>query len=81
MQFILNTTDSVVENPAKPVEPKLQLISAHENNVAGLMAAARVFEAHQPNYGSTFSLELRRNLMTGGYGITVRILQFIPTIT
>ncbi|CAB3231241.1 unnamed protein product [Arctia plantaginis] len=70
MQFILNATDSVVENPEKRIEPKLYLISAHENNVAGLMAAARVFEAHQPKYGSTFSLELRKNLKTRRYGIT-----------
>ncbi|CAG5056632.1 unnamed protein product [Parnassius apollo] len=49
-------------------QPKLRLYSAHENNVAGLMAAARVFQPHQPRYGSTFSLELRRRNQTGQYG-------------
>ncbi|KPI93945.1 PREDICTED: venom acid phosphatase Acph-1-like [Papilio xuthus] len=49
-------------------QPKMRLYSAHENNVAGLMAAARVFQPHQPKYGSTFSLELRRRNDTGQYG-------------
>ncbi|XP_049875552.1 venom acid phosphatase Acph-1-like [Pectinophora gossypiella] len=40
--------------------PKMRVYSAHENNVAGLMAASRVFVPHQPPYGATFSLELRR---------------------
>lgn len=75
MQFILNTTDSAIHNASKPVEPKLHLISAHENNVAALMAAARVFEAHQPNFGATFSLQLRRNPTTQEYGITVSSLR------
>ncbi|KAJ8726214.1 hypothetical protein PYW07_000912 [Mythimna separata] len=69
MQSIVNITHSAVHNTSVPLEPKLYLFSAHENNVAALMAAARVYEAHQPNYGSTFSLELRKNTVTKEYGI------------
>ncbi|KAJ2944615.1 hypothetical protein O0L34_g3970 [Tuta absoluta] len=47
---------------------KLRMYSAHENNVAALMAAVGVFEPHQPPYGSTFSLELRRGV-TGEYSV------------
>uniref|UniRef100_A0AAU6PBP9 acid phosphatase n=1 Tax=Comana monomorpha TaxID=1555636 RepID=A0AAU6PBP9_9NEOP len=50
-------------------QPKLRIYSAHENNVAALMAAARVFQPHQPKYGSTFTLELRKNRLTGQYGV------------
>ncbi|XP_013200569.1 venom acid phosphatase Acph-1 [Amyelois transitella] len=48
-------------------QPKMRLYSAHENNVAALMAAAKVFVPHQPSYGSTFSLELRRRNSTGEF--------------
>lgn len=75
MQSILNKTSSAIQNTSIPIEPKLYLYSAHENNVAALMAAARVFEAHQPNYGSTFSLELRKNLVNQEYGIVVRVIR------
>ena len=71
MQSIINITHCAVHNSSVPLEPKLYLYSAHENNVAALMAAARVYEAHQPNYGATFSLELRKNNVTQEYGITV----------
>lgn len=71
MQTIVNITHSAIHNASVPLEPKLYLYSAHENNVAALMAAARVYEAHQPNYGSTFSLELRKNTVSQEYGITV----------
>ncbi|CAH0404685.1 unnamed protein product [Chilo suppressalis] len=67
MSDILNATNAAVAGDRD--QPKLRLYSAHENNVAALMAAARVFKAHQPNYGSTFSLELRRFKSTGKYGI------------
>lgn len=52
---------------------KLRLYSAHEINVAALLAATGVFKPHQPNYGATASLELRRNSKTGKYGIMVII--------
>ncbi|CAG9099888.1 unnamed protein product [Plutella xylostella] len=48
-------------------QPKLTLYSAHENNVAALLAAARVFTPHQPHYGSTFAIELRRNKNSGEF--------------
>lgn len=70
MSEILNATDAAIAGDKD--QPKLRLYSAHENNVAALMSAARVFQAHQPNYGATFSLELRRFRGTGKYGITVR---------
>ncbi|XP_041973717.1 venom acid phosphatase Acph-1-like [Aricia agestis] len=51
-------------------QPKVHLLSAHENSVAGFMAAAGVFtKPHQPSYGATFSLELRRNGTTSKYGV------------
>ncbi|XP_041973708.1 venom acid phosphatase Acph-1-like [Aricia agestis] len=51
-------------------QPKVHLLSAHENSVAGFMAAAGVFtKPHQPSYGATFSLELRRNVTTSKYGV------------
>lgn len=69
MTEILNATNAAVRGEA--VEPKLRLYSAHENNVAAIMAAARVFQPHQPRYGSTFSLELRMHRHTGQYGMAV----------
>ncbi|CAH1645065.1 unnamed protein product [Spodoptera littoralis] len=69
MQSIVNISNSLINDPDFEAK-KLYLYSGHENNVAGLMAAARVFEAHQPNYGSTFSLELRNNTKTGQFGMT-----------
>lgn len=71
MQDILNITSGVVYDN-KEREPKLYLYSAHENNVAALMSASRVYQTHQPSYGATFSLELRRNKTTGDFGISVR---------
>lgn len=68
---ILNATSSVIAGDKD--RPKLYLISAHENNVAGLMAAIRVFKPHQPRYGATISLELRRRPSTGQYGFMVNI--------
>ncbi|KAL4715193.1 hypothetical protein ACJJTC_012240 [Scirpophaga incertulas] len=65
---VLNVSATVLSGNKD--QPKLWLYSAHENNVAALMSAARVFEAHQPSYGSTFSLELRRHRSTGDYGFT-----------
>ncbi|XP_026329947.1 venom acid phosphatase Acph-1-like isoform X2 [Hyposmocoma kahamanoa] len=67
MTEILNASNATVRGEA--VEPKLRLYSAHENNVAAIMAAVRVFEPHQPRYGSTFSLELRLHRHTGQYGM------------
>ncbi|KAI5632820.1 histidine phosphatase superfamily (branch 2) domain-containing protein [Phthorimaea operculella] len=49
---------------------KLRMYSAHENNVAALMAAVGAFEPHQPPYGATFSLELRRGT-TGEYSVMI----------
>lgn len=69
MSDFVNVTSAAVQGI--DVEPKLTIISAHENNVAALMAAARVFRPHQPGYCSTFSLELRRNRATGRYGVAV----------
>ncbi|XP_026738505.1 venom acid phosphatase Acph-1-like [Trichoplusia ni] len=69
MQDILNITSGVVYDN-KEREPKLYLYSAHENNVAALMSASRVYQTHQPSYGATFSLELRRNKTTGDFGIS-----------
>lgn len=70
MTDILNASNAAVRG--EDVEPKLRLYSAHENNVAAIMAATRVFEPHQPRYGSTFSLELRLHRLTGQYGIAVK---------
>ncbi|XP_038207519.1 prostatic acid phosphatase-like [Zerene cesonia] len=52
-------------------QPKLFIYSAHEDNVASLLAASKVFVPHQPKYGSTVSLELWRNRVTGKYGFMV----------
>ncbi|KAL4703598.1 hypothetical protein ACJJTC_006775 [Scirpophaga incertulas] len=65
---VLEVSEAAVSGNTE--QPKLWLYSAHENNVAALMSAAGVFEAHQPSYGSTFSLELRRHRTTGEYGFT-----------
>lgn len=70
MTEIVNASSAAVHG--KAVAPKLRLYSAHENNVAALMAAVRVFEPHQPEYGSTFSLELRMHRHTGQYGMAVK---------
>ncbi|XP_047545208.1 prostatic acid phosphatase-like [Vanessa atalanta] len=64
----LNATNAAIEG--KWDQPKLRLYSAHENNVAGFMAAMKVFKPHQPKYGSTISLELRKRILTGQYGFT-----------
>lgn len=53
------------------IEPKMRIFSGHENNVAALMAAARAFRPHQPGYGSTVSLEFRKHIETGRYGVAV----------
>lgn len=66
---ILNVTKAAIAGNTD--QPKLYLYSAHENNVAALMAAINVFKAHQPKYGSTISLELRRKTSTGEYGFIV----------
>lgn len=66
---ILNVTSAAAAGNRE--QPKLYLYSAHENNVAALMAAVNVFKAHQPKYGSTISLELRRKISSGQYGFTV----------
>ncbi|CAH0726538.1 unnamed protein product, partial [Brenthis ino] len=50
-------------------QAKLHLYSAHENNVAALLAALKIFKPHQPKYGSSIALELRRNLRTGKHGV------------
>lgn len=68
MTEILNATNAAIGGQE---HPKLRLYSAHENNVAALMAAARVFKPHQPKYGATFSIELRRSHSTGQFYITV----------
>lgn len=66
---ILNATSAVMAGDRE--QPKLLLYSAHENNVAALMAAVGVFKPHQPKYGSTILLEFRKHLLTGQYGFTV----------
>lgn len=65
---VLNATTSLINGDRD--QPKLRLYSAHENNVAGFMAAIRVFKPHQPKYGSTISLELRKIPLTDKYGFT-----------
>lgn len=57
-------------------QAKLHLYSAHETNVAALLAALKIFKPHQPKYGSSIALELRRNLRTGKHGVMV-ILAFL----
>ncbi|XP_075992077.1 venom acid phosphatase Acph-1-like [Anticarsia gemmatalis] len=69
MQNFLNETRAAIQNLGKPIEHNMFLIAAHENNVAGFMAAAKVFDPHQPKYGATFALELRRDRETKKYGI------------
>lgn len=69
MAEIINATASAISGWLD--QPKLRVYAAHENNVAALMAAARVFVPHQPKYGATFSLELRRDRRTGIYGMSV----------
>lgn len=70
MTEIVNITSAALRGDV--VEPKLRLYSAHENNVAAIMAAVKVFEPHQPRYGATFCLELRVHRRTGQYGIAVK---------
>ncbi|XP_059059431.1 venom acid phosphatase Acph-1-like [Achroia grisella] len=67
MADILNATNAAIEGNME--QYKLRLYSGHENNVAAIMAAVNVFTPHQPNYGATFSLELRKHRSTGQYGI------------
>ncbi|KAI8427623.1 hypothetical protein MSG28_002109 [Choristoneura fumiferana] len=67
MTDIVNATNRAVAGYLD--QPKMRLYSAHENNVAAVMAAVRAFQAHQPNYGATFSLELRKHRTTGRHGI------------
>ncbi|XP_026757466.2 venom acid phosphatase Acph-1-like [Galleria mellonella] len=66
MNEILNATNAAIAGDME--QYKLRLYSGHENNVAALMAAVNVFTPHQPNYGATFSLELRKHRSTGQYG-------------
>ncbi|XP_047507048.1 venom acid phosphatase Acph-1-like [Pieris napi] len=66
---IFNVTNAKVMEGKK--QPKLFLYSAHENNVAALLAATRTFIPHQPKYGSTVSLELWKNRMTNEYSFMV----------
>ncbi|GBP59748.1 Venom acid phosphatase Acph-1 [Eumeta japonica] len=66
---ILDEIEEVIKRGDKEPSPKMRLYSAHENNVAALMAAVRVFRPHQPKYGATFSMELRRQISTGAHGI------------
>ncbi|XP_028029190.1 prostatic acid phosphatase-like [Bombyx mandarina] len=63
---ILNATASYLSGDTE--QHKARLYSAHENNVAAIMAAAKVFIPHQPNYGSTIAIEFRRNRTSGKYG-------------
>ncbi|CAH2265213.1 venom acid phosphatase Acph-1-like [Pararge aegeria] len=65
---IVNITKAAI---AGKEVPKLHLYSAHEHNVAALLAGLRVFVPHQPKYGSAAFLELRRNRVTGKYGVMV----------
>ncbi|XP_045766165.1 venom acid phosphatase Acph-1-like [Maniola jurtina] len=69
MSEIVNITKAAIAGNTEVA--KLYLYSAHENNVAGLLAALRVFVPHQPKYGSAAILELRRNRDTGKYGVMV----------
>ncbi|XP_050362292.1 venom acid phosphatase Acph-1-like [Nymphalis io] len=69
MAEIIEAIDAAIAGNEEQV--KLRLYSGHENNVAALLAAARVFKPHQPKYGSTVSLESRKNVKTGKYGIMV----------
>ncbi|XP_052747269.1 venom acid phosphatase Acph-1 isoform X2 [Bicyclus anynana] len=62
---ILNITKSAIAGNTDVA--KLYLYSAHEHNVAALLAALRVWVPHQPKYASAAFLELRRNLDTGKY--------------
>lgn len=70
MDEILNATSRFIEGDTE--QPKLRLYSAHENNVAALMAASRVFEPHQPSYGATFGLELWEEKKSGKHYIKVK---------
>ncbi|CAH2104858.1 unnamed protein product [Euphydryas editha] len=65
---VLNATRALINGDRD--QPKLRLYSAHENNVAAFMAAINVFKPHQPKYGSTISLELRKRPLTDQYGFT-----------
>ncbi|CAH2265211.1 prostatic acid phosphatase-like [Pararge aegeria] len=65
---ILNATSAAMTGDKE--QPNLQLYSAHENNVAALMAAVGVFKPHQPKFGSAILLEFRKRLSTGQYGFT-----------
>ncbi|XP_034828972.1 prostatic acid phosphatase-like [Maniola hyperantus] len=65
---ILNATNAARMGDRE--QPNLHLYSAHENNVAALMAGIGVFEPHQPKYGSAILLEFRKHLSTGQYGFT-----------
>lgn len=69
IQEMLNVTNSYIAGDND--QPKLRLYSGHENNVAAVMAATHCFIPHQPNYGSTFSIELRKNKVTEKYGVLV----------
>ncbi|XP_069362120.1 venom acid phosphatase Acph-1-like [Maniola hyperantus] len=69
MSDIVNKTKAAIAGNTDVA--KLYLYSAHEDNVAALLAALRVFEPHQPIYGSAAILELRRNRDTGKYGVMV----------
>ncbi|VVC90340.1 unnamed protein product [Leptidea sinapis] len=62
MDRILNAATGIINGEELP---KLWLFSGHENNVGAFMSAIRVFYVHQPQYGSTVSLELRKDLVTG----------------
>ncbi|XP_022116393.1 venom acid phosphatase Acph-1-like [Pieris rapae] len=66
---IINVTNAKIKGDKK--QPNLFLYSAHENNVAALLAATRTFIPHQPKYGSTVSLELWKDRMTDEYSFMV----------
>lgn len=74
---MVNITKAAIAGKAEAEVAKLYLYSSHEHNVAAMLAALRVWKPHQPNYAAAVSLELRKDLDTGKYGVMVIPLSLV----
>jgi len=67
LQKMLRDSYATIKGTQQPIGRKMFLYSGHENNVAALLACSGVFEAHQPQYASTYILELHQQIKSKAY--------------
>lgn len=76
LQKMLKDSYATIKGTLEPKGRKMFLYSGHENNVAALLACSGVFEAHQPQYASTYILELHQQIKSKAYVFRVSIAFF-----